>query len=110
MHRNGIKPAISGGRVSASERLSKNSNKVANSAKVSFVSLPIIHFKGIHELRDWAFIVVGLSSNCFFVRGHRAPLPVILMPPAIIERFFESDAQSIDEATDKDRNFPTFSK
>jgi hypothetical protein len=67
-------------------------------------------FNGMQRFRDWAFIVVGLSSNGFFVRGHRAPRSVILMPPAMIDRFFDRDAPSIDDATDTDRTFPISSK
>ena len=110
MHLNGIYPASSVGIVSTAARLSRNENKVANSVNVSFVSLPIMIFKGMHRLRDCAFIVVGLSSNGCLVRGHLAPRSVILIPPAIIERFFVSDAPSMDDATDNERIFPTLSK
>jgi hypothetical protein len=52
---------------------------------MSFVSCPIIFFNGVHRFGGWAFIVVGLSSEGFFVRGHSAARSVILMPPAMIE-------------------------
>jgi hypothetical protein len=100
IHRNGMKSTNSAGIISTSQRLSKKVNKVANSANVSSVSLPIMIFNGIHRLRDCAFVFDGLSRSSCIVSGHLAPQSITLMPPAIIDRFFVRDAPSMDEATD----------
>ncbi len=69
MQQNGLKPSTSGGIVSTVPRLSRSENDVANSANVSFVSRPIMIFKGIQRFLDCAFIVVGLSRSGCSVRA-----------------------------------------
>ncbi len=106
MQENGMNPSILVGIVVASERSSRNLNSGPNSVKVSFVSQPIIIFNGRNKLCDCANKVAGLSRSGHFVKGHRAATSVILIPPAIIERFLDNYAPSIEEATDKLLAFP----